>query len=94
MLEFRLMTEACGVLPHANSSIKCGDQERREAGRASSQKWSNKKEQIGRQSFEQRLEGQHTSHPGREMQRSGEKFQLLLPIAPRSVAHCRVLNIL
>lgn len=87
MLEFRLMTEACGVLPHANCSIKYGDEERREAGRASSQKWSSKKEQRGRQSFEQRLEAQHTSHPGREMQRSGEKYQLLLSIAPGSVAH-------
>lgn len=37
-----------------------------------------KKEQKGRQSFEPRLEAQHASHPGTEMQWSGEKKHFCL----------------
>lgn len=53
-----------------------------------------KKEQKGRQSSEQRLETQHTSHAGREMQWSGVKKTLLLSIALGTVANGPLLNAL
>ena len=60
--------------------LTSGDLPRRSAA-------AGKKEQKGRQSLEQRLEAQHVSHPGREMQWAGEKSQLLLSIALGSVAN-------